>query len=547
MRFKNAPSLTEGLILFKVAVSLTLSSTNVVLVGDNHHQNLKIKRPCMNMKCKSIAYCVFATTLFTHATLSGAQESDPFSSEADIDLSPDAVKEFETNHHLNLFAIRDFNASDLATALLAAKINYPLWNQTKAPAGRDILYLLPHKFTAVEQGGFALNFFFNMTNDMKVTGQDIFDFVHTDDLFNVITSYLPEGTDKRAVQQLLPLFKKITVQERKNGFFWQSAFIQGPVMLQINTSLQLGARNFWLKKSDADAIKAVFREQFGGADLNEHEFYKIRVGMGDTRIKIGLNTMNMTSFQNDIGLETILPTSRLSYTPKVDIGLAQAKFKDAELAAAALRGLFGIRDCIVNPRLGIGHFGLGSYIESKVGIFHEMAHLWIRASYDVLFPSEEDRVFMFKQTKTADELLNFATYPPTSEEEKRARVDQFTQQYLFPSSFKTNVKPGSIVNFVAALNIDFTKNWLFAIGYDFYAQQSESILELLNTNINLLALRVNEAQFPAVNQHKIFSEILYHKRAKNKDFGIGFGGDVTVTSHVLGHDWTVYAKVTAPF
>jgi hypothetical protein len=109
------------------------------------------------------------------------------------------------------------------------------------------------------------------------------------------------------------------------------------------------------------------------------------------------------------------------------------------------------------------------------------------------------------------------------------------------------VQPGSVVNFVAAANIDFTKNWLFAIGYDFYAQQSETILELLNTNIDLQSLRVDAAQAPAASQHKIFSEILYHKRAKNKDFGIGFGGDVTVTSHVLGHDWTVYAKVTAPF
>jgi len=503
----------------------------------------------MNMKCKSIAYCVLATMFLTNTMLLSMQETDPFSSDTDIEISPEAVKEYEKEHNLNLFALRQFDADALAGVLLLAKIDYPLWNHTKAPAGRDILYLLPHKFTAVEQGGFALNFFFNMTDDMKVTGQDLFDFVHTEPIINnVISSYLPETADKRSIQQLLPLFKKITVQERKNGFFWQSAFIQGPVMLQLNTSLQLGARNFWLSKGDADAIKAVFRKEFGGADLNEHEFYKIRVGMGDTRIKIGLNTINMTSFQNDIGIETILPTSRLSYTPKVNIGLAQAKFQDTELAAAALRGLFGIRDYIVNPRLGIGHFGLGSYVESKVGIFHEMVHLWVRASYDVLFPGEEDRVYMFKQTKTPAQLLNFADMHPTpTDAEKKALVDQFTQQYLFPSSFKTNVQPGGIVNFVAAANMDFTKNCLFAIGYDFYAQQRESLLELLNTNIDLQSLRVDAAQSPAVSQHKIFSEILYHKRAKNKDFGIGIGGDITITSHELGHDWTVYAKVTAPF
>jgi hypothetical protein len=486
---------------------------------------------------------------FAHATLSCMQTTDPVTFDAEEDISLEDLNTFEKQHNLNLFALRDFDADGLAGALLIAKINYPLWNNTKAPAGRDILYLLPHKFTAVEQGGFALNFFFNMTNDMKVTGQDLFDFVHTEDTINnVISSFLPDTASKQAVQQLLPLFKKITIQEHKNGFFWQSAFIQGPVMLQINTSLQLGSRNFWLSKKDADAIKAVFREQFGGNDLNEHEFYKIRVGMGDTRLKIGLNTINLTSFQNDIGIETILPTSRLSYTPKVNIGLTQAKFKEEDLAAAALRGLYGIRDCMVNPQLGIGHFGLGCYVEEKVGIFHEMAHLWIRASYDVLFPGEEDRVYMFKQTKTPDQLLRFDTMQPApTEAEKKILVDQYTQQYLFPSSFKTNVQPGSVVNFVAAANIGFTKNWLFAIGYDFYAQQRESILELLNTNIDLQSLRVDAAQSAAVSQHKIFSEILYHKKAKNKDFGIGFGGDVTVTSHVLGHDWTVYAKVTAPF
>ena len=280
----------------------------------------------------------------------------------DFDMSTITIEDLDAYEHDNP---PDFSTlrltADYLAGVLSNHITQPLFKNTKAPAGRDILYLLPHKITAVEFGGYALNFFFNMTDQMKVTAADLFNFVAQDKLVEFISGFI-EGANEQEFEQLLPLFKKITLQERKSGVLLQSGFIKGPFTIQLNTSVQLGARNFWLNPSDADAIKEVFSEAgFADTEFDEHELYKIRVGMGDTRVKIGLNTINMTSFQTDIGFESILPTSRLSYTPGLQIGLSQTAFnpdEEEDLARSGLAAMRGVRDHLLNPRLGNdGHFG----------------------------------------------------------------------------------------------------------------------------------------------------------------------------------------------
>ncbi|NDD53782.1 hypothetical protein EBZ39_07870 [bacterium] len=116
----------------------------------------------------------------------------------------------------------------------------------------------------------------------------------------------------------------------------------------------------------------------------------------------------MTSFQNDLGFEVIVPTSRLTQSDKMARGIAQVSFNpnnNDELKEKALASLRAVRDYLLTPRLGNGgHFGLGCYAEQKIGLFHNFAQLWIRASYDIFLQNEEGRSFIFRPTQTAADM-----------------------------------------------------------------------------------------------------------------------------------------------
>ncbi len=468
----------------------------------------------------------------------------------DTSITLEDLEKYEKENNIEGFVIKN-PVSPPRMAFALREIKEPLWKNTKKPSGRDILYLLPYKITAIEYGGFALNFFYNQTSDMRKTFDDLFNLEKTlgcSDFLDFVENFLPENTPVETVKQLLPLFKKINIQERKAGLFFQGGVTKGPFSIQLQTSLQLGERNFWLSNQDRKEIEAILKARDDDYELDIKELYRIRIGLGDTRLKFGLNTTNMTSFQSDIGAEVIIPTSKFGYTTQLNIGIARATFETDDIERSAVTALRAIRDYLITPQLGNGHFGLGLYTEAKVDIFHDLAQLWMRLSYDILFPDEEDRIYLFKQTMTPQDLDPVIDpESPLTEAERINIVNNYIRQYMFPSSFKSTVHPGGILNFVFAANTNLTNRWKWALGYDFYAQQEESITKLLNTNIDMQELRIKDAQSPRVYQHKIFTEFFYHNKKPRKDLGVGIGGDLTISSHNIGEDWTVFFKVAASF
>jgi hypothetical protein len=323
----------------------------------------------------------------------------------------------------------------------------------------------------------------------------------------------------------------------------QFGLTRGPFSFQIHTSILLAIRNLWLSVKDRTDLSTILKQKFDVGDFDQSEGYCLRFGLGDTRLKIGLNTVNAPSVQVDAGLEGILPTSKFSYNPNIKLGLAKAAFTTEEdLRLALSSSVKGVRNYLLDPRLGNGHWGFGCYLEAKIGLFHDLIQWWNHISYDVLFPDDEDRIFMFRKTLTPDN-IDPDLVPHPSEE----LLNTYVRQYVFPSSFKSRVYPGGILNFVTAANADFTKRVKFALGYDFYSQQEERIKSIHNTSIKIQDLRVEDAEVPSVYQHKIFSEIFYHNPKPKSDFGAGVGGDITVRSRNIGEDWTVYIKIASSF
>lgn len=430
-------------------------------------------------------------------------------------------------------------------ALVLSNITSPLWNHTQSPFARNILYHFPHKFAALEKGGVAVNFFFNETNKMPVTVKNLLDVKDFEN--NFLIQLLPSSMiSKEDIVQLIPLFRNITIQERKAGAFIQFGATKGPFTIQLHTSLLLAERNLWINSSGQQEIKSILAKNFPGAAFDDDEGLIIRYGMGDTRIKLGINSLNMTNFQTDVGFEAILPTGNLSRGPTISVNvdkIAGAVDSDT-LVTNAVSILQNIRNYLLNAPLGNnGHYGLGVYFESKIGIFHDIATIWMRASYDKLFDGYEDRLIMFNQVLKPEDLLMVTPDNPNNGN----IINDYMKQYIFPSSFKCLVSPGGVFNFITSVscNID---SWSVAVGYDFYAQQQEFIRTINNPSVSITDLRIKDAESDTVSQHKIFSEVLYSiKKSASRNLQVGLGGDVTALSRGIGNDWTVYLKFVASF
>ncbi len=489
-----------------------------------------------------------------------AQGDGALSQFADFDIDVSTVDVFDKIQSTRRVPAADKALVDTMVNLEGA-VKDSIWHNTKAPTGRDILYLLPYKISALERGGFAFNLFFNMTNKMNVGVKSLLnpEAVNLDRLASDIIPFLPKGTINASLganelASLLALFKEITLQERKIGAMIQFGFIKGPFTVQIHTPIHMTERNFWLSPQDRQSISRMLKSD-DSSSFSDDELIRFRYGAGDTRLKIGLNTVNMPNFQTDLGVETIIPTSRFAYTGRYKTASTQ----DVETAESFGKNLFnvlrGVRDYMLDPRMGNnGHFGFGCYMEAKANVFHNLANIWTRFSYDRLIPGEEERLIMHKKT-VADGAL--AALDGKMADEKgvesialmkqfRQTSSKFVEERLFPRVYTTTVSPGGIFNAVFAISTDI-KKMQFSLGYDFYTQQAELIKKVHNTNATLDELRIDDAQSLRVYQHKVFTEALYIKKLKRCDMGFGLGGDMTVASQGIGQDWTAYAKITTSF
>ncbi|MFC1894648.1 hypothetical protein ACFLYH_01730 [Candidatus Dependentiae bacterium] len=430
--------------------------------------------------------------------------------------------------------------------LLEAAQNFsdPVWKLTKPPKGRDVLYLIPHKLLAIEYGGIICNIFYNSTNNMNYMLDEIINLDANKQAFECFIEALNKELSSKEISSLIPLFKKSSIQERKAGLLLQGGFFSGPFIFQINTSLQFSERNFWLNKKDQAEIKNILAQD--GYSLETKEFYKYKIGLGDTRLKTGLNTLNMSNIVLDLGFEGIIPTSIISNIPHLKS--YNIDFENYEKSLICV--LNSIRDNMITPRLGnYGHLGLGCYAEAKVSLFHDSIHWWNRVSFDNFFVAKEDRLISSKQTMPSPKedfqyFNNNILLPYLGGNPEPAT--EFLKQFLFPPAYRVTVKPGGIFTFVSAFTFSIAKKWNIGTGYDFYFQQAEKFTAIHN-DVSPSSLLLKNAALPSSYQHKIFAEATHIKKHKRWDSNLGIGGDYTISSKRMGKDWTIFLRIGASF
>ena len=203
-----------------------------------------------------VLFLTFLTAITPYIVLAQHEEDIDFGDLSDISL--DDLQQFEQEHMHTRGGVEPtlvLVAGYLRDMLVKPK---SLWLNTKPPKGRDVLYLLPHKITTLEYGGLALSLFFNMTDKMHVGAASLIDFdnVSKDNLMtglNVV--YHPSTFTEDHLNQLIDKFRQFNIQDRKIGSFIQGGFVKGPFSLQLQTSILLAAKNFWLDKRSQQEIR----------------------------------------------------------------------------------------------------------------------------------------------------------------------------------------------------------------------------------------------------------------------------------------------------
>lgn len=502
----------------------------------------------MIIKQKNITatFLLFAFFLVLTTSVHSSEDDFDFFGMDDLDLDIDLME--QENAFDSRAPINSNTANGLGIFFQLINLNNPIWTSTRGEKGRDVLYLMPSKITAIEYGGGSCNLFFNMTPKMHLTGGSLlsFDQINADSLGVALAHQPPfQGMqNSNQVGVLLPFIKRITVQERKAGTYFQTGFVHKAFIVQFHSSLQVAERNFWINRRDLDELRIVNKLIFGeNQQYDESNLYKINAGMGDTRVKMGVNALNTKNFQTDIGLECIIPTSRASQKSLRETNIDNELTDDEAVFQIAVDGLMNIRDYLLTPVLGNGgHSGLGFYLEGKANIFSNLAELITRVSVDKFFEAEEQRIMLHKKKTQIDDLLN-----TPNDATAQKNVINFVKEYLLPLPYTVNVEPGAIFNAVALLHIPY-KKWDFRYGYDFYFQQAERFNYIQTNPDTLQLLNTDLARVGTVIQHKISSETTYRiKNFNNINLDIGFGGDTTISAHNIGKDWTLYFKFASEF
>jgi len=434
-----------------------------------------------------------------------------------------------------------------ALLVIADNVRDPIWSRTNSPEGRDPLYLMAGSYRNCSKKNFQMNLFYNHTDDMNPTVGDFlkltFDTTAQEDAFfaAIVNALKVASRDKDDVAKdlklLLSMFRNIWVQERKSGFLCKANLLKGPFVLQVDLPLVMVERNLFTSNRDQKLITDLIDQNFGeskGFD-KKREFARIRIGVGDTKLKLGIKPIDSSSFSVCLGLAGVIPTAGGLLLDGKFRKPKETYFEDYDFFAALTDNA---RDMVLYPDLGNnGHFGIGPFLDLKYNLCNKSLNLWGKFFFDSLLPAKEKRLIMSKKTIENPTSI-FSTPPPANQEEL---MEEFKSQYLAPKEYSVTVHPGGV--FEATLGADWTiKRWTIGGWYDFYLQQRETFEKLHGTDVNMNTLKVSEACVDRALQHKLAAEVSYKIKIKKSSMDLGVGGDLTLISRTMGKDWTVYGK-----
>ena len=366
------------------------------------------------------------------------------------------------------------------------------------------------------------------------------------------------------VPETIGLLVGATVQERRAGILMQFLKTHKNFTFEISTPIMYQESNFFLGDKEQKALLEQFdqRTQDGSTSFVREHLVADRLGIGDTRIKIGYQLVQNNRFCSTLGAQISLPTAfsfkkglyGSSYRKKcmqqpdfalcslIELFLDPDKIDYAKGGEIAKNFGFNAIDwlsaILLDDPLGNNkHFTLGCFLESKFQIA-ENIHLDSVASLEYIIPKQERRFFLTKKNKTlfandmfpdldpddpdnipiATELVNFLS---------KQAVETF-----FPPQYTATVAPGFMFQFTVSPKV-IVRDWTFNVGYDFWFRQREHINPIYNVPIEGL----KNSCAPKCSQSKLFAAVKFNKIRECFDWAISLSADQAISKSGIGRDF----------
>lgn len=377
------------------------------------------------------------------------------------------------------------------------------------------------------------------------------------------------------IPQSLSLFKNMRLQERRLGLMFGAVRQTPSYIFKIRIPLFYHEHNFFLNKTEEDAIKNAPFFTFDGANASSNsefeEFAKAnlvndRFGIGDTRLVILGQLPSTNCFVAHLGVEATIPTARNFinglYGSELDpckpvpnlkldelINLFQcnhtntANFIVQEFGKDAIRRLSTM---LINVPLGNGgHFGFGPYGQFR-NFIGDYIYIHTQLEWEFFSTRKRPRFFIVEKNP-AD--FNRNLFDESKAKENLAFINEQLVNTFFPRMLCVDVKPGFLIKAKQAYIFD-NGCWNMGVGADFWYQNQESLSFGSCPNFNLSDQSINAAIKPLAYQIKIFSHIGYFNII-NKwglDWNVIFTNDFTLKSEgISNEDFTMALTVAVNF
>lgn len=378
------------------------------------------------------------------------------------------------------------------------------------------------------------------------------------------------------LRAIVPLFRNMTVQERRTGFMMHGMRRWGSYRFRFLFPFYYNESNFFLTSEELDVIQAQLGITDPAEDLDFAQKHLIadKLGFGDLRLNFDFPLARAGDVRTKLGLQATIPTAwalkkglygsqfrKLCRGPILDfcqlfeVGVDQGDFKALQkiiekFANAALDHFSA--NLIDTPLGNSGHFGLGAYVRSKTKLSTVIKRPWAehitmrsRISVEYLFPKTQRRYFI-----EACDQLRFAALgldrPPrviikqVEEDPLYARTvlgfleKQFTDK-IFPFALPVKVRPGIIFRWMTKYMYE-AQRWGYFVGTDTWLTTKEKLSDIHIPRGFPKLLNRKIARKPFGYQVGIMGN-LFWKLEHN--WMLSINGEYNFASTGIGHDFVL--------
>ena len=384
-------------------------------------------------------------------------------------------------------------------------------------------------------------------------------------------------------ERVLPLFKNMTINERRLGLMLHAQRQYERFGLRITAPIYYFERNFFLTEQEKTAVEQALGQTTDAEQMDFAKKHLIsdKIGLGDTRVVIDYALCPEALVDSTAGLFFTVPTAFsfahgllgsnfnkpckppvLNFIELFDLivcegvqGIEKAKKIGEDFVLGALDNFAGM---VLNRPLGnYGHLGIGAQYTSQTPLHVFVKRPWAeqvtfksRMSLEYFLPAIEQRFFIQCDPAKAatfaaagldrpkQQILDeIASNPVYAQSVLDFLQTELTEKF-YPFPFQARVSPGVAFQWTSKAFYEANK-WGLYVGTDTWVRTGEKITCIKSHRNGPRNLDSVKAQQKFNYQSKVLGGFFYKMARKDKDITLSLNADNTIISSGIGQDFTV--------